>query len=46
MKDNILVKIIVVIIGGLILGTCEFDTNKKSNDVKQEVLKVDSIEKK
>lgn len=46
MKDNILVKIIAVIVFGLILGTCEFDKNKESIDLKKQSVINDSLKTK
>ena len=43
MRDNILIKIILVIIFGLILGTCEFEKPKEQIFIKKEIVKKDSI---
>lgn len=46
MKNNILVKIITVIVFGLLLGTCDFKSTESITEVKQPIVKTDSLEKK
>jgi len=43
MKDNILIKILAVIVCGFILNTCVLDKKQKNIEIKKEIVKTDSI---
>lgn len=46
MTDNILIKILAVLVCGFILNTCVLDKKQIQTEIKQPIVKTDSLEKK